>query len=36
MSIRFASAQQFVVSLVGALVFASLAVSAAVPVLPVA
>ena len=36
MSLRFASAQRFAVSIVGALVFASLAVSAAVPVLPIA
>jgi hypothetical protein len=36
MSLRFASAQRFAVSFVGALFFATLAVSAAVPVLPIA
>lgn len=36
MSLRFASAQRVVVSFVGALFFAAIAVSAAVPVLPVA
>ncbi len=36
MSIRFASAQRFTLSFVGALIFAGLAVSAAVPVLPIA
>jgi hypothetical protein len=36
MSLRFASAQRFAVSFVGAIVFAALAVSAAVPVLPIA
>jgi hypothetical protein len=33
---RFASAQQYVVSFVGALAFAALMISAAVPVVPVA
>ncbi len=36
MSLRFASAQRFAISFVGALVFATIAVTAAVPVLPVA
>ncbi len=36
MSLRFAAAQRFALTLSGALVFAALFVSAAVPVLPVA
>jgi hypothetical protein len=36
MSLRFASAQRFALSFVGALVFAGLAVSAAVPIVPIA
>lgn len=36
MSLRFESAQRFALSAMAALVFAAVAVSAAVPVLPVA
>ncbi len=36
MTLRFETAQRFAISLVGALFFAAVAISAAVPIIPVA